>query len=76
MYLEVLCDTPVNADSLPLLEVGLPVLGGDSLLVTGGGEPGVHVRHHLDLQVLHHLHLLLVHLGHRHGEGCLKFVSH
>merc|ERR550517_1538719 len=36
--LQVLGHTPVDADGLALLEVSLAVLGGDALLVAGGGQ--------------------------------------
>ena len=45
-------DAPVDADGLPLLELGLAVLGRDALPVARRRQPRVHVSHHLNLQIL------------------------
>ena len=52
LYETHLSDAPVDADRLPLLELGLAVLGRDALPVARRRQPRVHVSHHLDLQIL------------------------
>ena len=47
----------------------------DHLLVASCSEFGVHVCHHLDLKLLHQLHLGLVQLRHRHLDSNLSFRS-
>ena len=84
MDLQVLGDTSINTHGLPLHQVRLTVLGGDTFLVTRCCKAGVpattnisifrsnlnclrlHVRHHLDLQILDQLHFSLVKLWHCH----------
>ena len=40
-----------------------------SSTITSCGWPGVHVGHHLDLELLNQLHFAFVQLGHRHRGG-------